>query len=345
MVAPRQAPARAPLSSVVLIGCVKSKLPHAAPAQDLYTGALFTRRRRHAENTGKPWFILSSRWGLVAPDEVIAPYNVYLGDMPSTYRRPWAEFVVAQLATRLALSGAEIELHAGDHYVNALRPAMERSGAVVTDPVNARSLGQTLTWYDAHLNREARSPALPIVTSDVDGIVQSLVCRGNTLTPGELRGSPRASFALPGLYSWWVDTEAADDLSRGLGQCLEPGLIYAGLAGATRWPSGTASTNTLWGRLVGMHLGGRVKLSTFRTTLGAILAPSLWSGLLDEGALTAWMDEHLSVVPVPVNDADRLGLLETDVLDRLDPPPNLSKMAGGPIRTTVTRLRRELHTG
>jgi len=50
-----------------------------------------------AERAQCPWFILSSRWGLVAPEEVVASYDLYLGDQSQAYRRAWAEFVVAQL--------------------------------------------------------------------------------------------------------------------------------------------------------------------------------------------------------------------------------------------------------
>jgi hypothetical protein len=152
----------------------------------------------------------------------------------------------------------------------------------------------------------------------------------------------------PGLYSWWVDDTGADDLSRALGHLVRPGLIYAGLAGATRWPSGKSSTNTLWGRLVGtlwgrlvgMHLGGRAILSTFRTSLGAILSTTLWYGAHDEARLTQWMYQRLRVIALPVDDADSLGDVETQVLGRLDPPLNLSKTTTTPLRTELSRLRR-----
>jgi len=49
------------------------------------------------------------------------------------------------------------------------------------------------------------------------------------------------------------------------------GLIYAGQAGATRWPSGKRSASTLWNRVVSMHLPGAAEFSTFRRTLAAIL--------------------------------------------------------------------------
>jgi hypothetical protein len=42
----------------------------------------------------------------------------------------------------------------------------------------------------------------------------------------------------PGLYSWWTDALGANDLERGLESELLPGRIYAGLTGATKWPSG-----------------------------------------------------------------------------------------------------------
>jgi hypothetical protein len=139
-----------PTGDVLLVGCVKSQRPGPARARDLFTSALFARRRRYAEAAGRPWFVISSRWGLVAPDEVIAPYDVLLGDMPASYRHAWAEFVVAQLAGRVRLPGAVVEVHAGDHDVDALRTAVERAGATLIDPVDAHSIAAALAWYDAH---------------------------------------------------------------------------------------------------------------------------------------------------------------------------------------------------
>ena len=143
-----------------------------------------------------------------------------------------------------------------------------------------------------------------------------------------------------GLYSWWVDEDGAADLTRGVGHPVAPGLIYAGLTGATHWPSGKASSSTLYGRLIGNHLRGRARGSTFRLTLGSILrVANGWTGI-DEPALSAWMAQHLRVVPVPVDDRDSLGDLETAVLTALDPPLNLSKMPASPVRQRLTELRR-----
>ena len=90
-----------------------------------------------------------------------------------------------------------------------------------------------------------------------------------------------------------------------------------------------------------MHLGGRHEFSTFRRSLGSILASALLAPGIDEAALTAWMYEHLRVVAVPVADADTLDELETTVLAELDPPLNLMKVPKTPVRRRLSELRRQ----
>ena len=232
---PRPAPShRRPTttSDVVLVGCVKSKRTTAAPAADLHTSTLFARRRRYAEASGAPWFVVSSRWGLVAPDEVIAPYDVYLGDQSAAFRRAWGEFVVEQLHQHLDLRGTVVEIHAGDHYVDALRPPVERAGATLVDPVDAHSMGETLAWYDSHIPWQPgrEPPALPgePAAPDVATLVNALLDDDAALTPAELQRVPRSDLASPGLYTWWVDDDGAAELAAGLGHPVDPGLIYAG---------------------------------------------------------------------------------------------------------------------
>jgi hypothetical protein len=89
-------------------------------------------------------------------------------------------------------------------------------------------------------------------------------------------------------------------------------------------------------------LGGRHDFSTFRRTLGAMLAAQRGEPMIDEERLTAWMYQHLRVVAIPVADADTLDQLETRVLGALDPPLNLAKMPRTPVRERLTDLRRTI---
>jgi hypothetical protein len=59
-------------TTVILLGCVKSKLDNRAKARDLYCSPLWRGRRAYAEASGLPWLILSAKHGLVEPDSVLA---------------------------------------------------------------------------------------------------------------------------------------------------------------------------------------------------------------------------------------------------------------------------------
>ena len=59
-----------------------------------------------------------------------------------------------------------------------------------------------------------------------------------------------------------------------------------------------------------MHLGRNHEFSTFRRTIGAVLASLAGSSQVDEASLTEWMHDHLRVITVPYDDADTLGKME-----------------------------------
>jgi hypothetical protein len=167
-----------------------------------------------------------------------------------------------------------------------------------------------------------------------------------SMSPSDFLSTRRPELDRPGLYSWWVDDDGAADLTAGLGMPVQAGLIYAGLAGATRWPSGRRSGNTLRARITTMHLGGNHDFSTFRRTLASILTAVRTSdSVVDETALTEWMHRHLRLVTEPYDDADTLGQLEQAVLDLLDPPLNLQGRPSTPLRRRVSELRRAVSKG
>ncbi len=341
-------------SDVVLVTCVKTKLPTPAAAKDLYTSDLFNKSRRYAEASGKPWFILSDEHGLVAPDEWLAPYERYLPHTSPEYRLAWGEWVAARLELLMGgIVGKVVEIHASRAYVEAALPGLVTRGAEVILPLDGLAQGERLAWYGG-VNRtsgHATSAADSQPATAADGRTRKtnedphawasrLSVSNNTLSPAELLETRRSTLASPGLYSWWADEVGAGDLSRGLGHPVQGGLIYAGQAGATRWPSGKRSNNTLWSRLVGMHLGKKAEFSTFRLTLGGILRESRGWQSIDEAALTAWMHKHLRVLPLVHPDADSLGDLEDKVLEIVDPPLNLQGRPSNELRSRLKQLRR-----
>lgn len=156
----------------------------------------------------------------------------------------------------------------------------------------------------------------------------------------DVLASAGAGLRSPGMYSWWVDDAGARDLSVGLDHEIAAGLVYAGLAGATR-KGGATSSNTLWGRMTTMHLDRKHEFSTLRRSLGSILAHANGQPAIDEAQLTTWMHAHLRVVLVPVANADTLDDLETESLKKFDPPLNLAKVDRTPIRHRLSALRKQ----
>jgi hypothetical protein len=153
-----------------------------------------------------------------------------------------------------------------------------------------------------------------------------------------------------GLYSWWVDDHGAQELATGLGHQLLPGRVYAGQTGATKWPSGRRGKATLARRIGGNHLRGRIRGSTFRFTLAAMLViplelkragPRLLTAE-SERALTQWMINHLSVAVYRFSNRDALSDLEIRLLAALDPPLNLEGMPSTATRVRLAVLRTHL---
>jgi hypothetical protein len=97
VLAPTQSQPRRSLdlgNTLVLVSCVKRKLKHSAPARALYTSAWFRKVRDIVEASGARWFVLSARYGLVAPDVGITPYEYTLNTLAVAERKDWATKVL-----------------------------------------------------------------------------------------------------------------------------------------------------------------------------------------------------------------------------------------------------------
>ena len=358
---------------VGLIGCVKSKKATPAPARELYTSALFKGRLSYVEASCDRWFILSAEHGLVAPDRILAPYDVTLKGASAVRRREWTVQVLAQLTTELGdLGGRAFEVHAGaDYLAGGLLTELRLRGAAVELPTQGLGMGRQLAFYRDAARGGDSAPPLSGRVSGVDAsraarsrlreevtnvaVEQAVACLADPgrAAAGEDWDFQRQDLEVPGLYAWWVDGPGVAELAQGLDMPLPQNLIYVGEAGATKWPSGRPSSNTLAKRLTQMHLLGRVEFSTFRLSLAAILLHRLQLRVVgprllspdSEVKLSDWMAQRLSVATHPVDDPDSLGDLEAQVVRRLDPTLNLRHLEATPLRRRLRELRRPINRG
>jgi hypothetical protein len=134
-------------TAVVLVSCVKSKLPYAAPARRLYTSAWFSKVRDLVEASGARWFVLSSLYGLVEPDTEIAPYDYTLNTVGIRERRAWATNVVDKLLLQMG-DHQRLIMFAGMRYREFLVEPLLLHGFAVEVPMANLARGEQLAWLN-----------------------------------------------------------------------------------------------------------------------------------------------------------------------------------------------------
>jgi hypothetical protein len=157
---------------VAIIGCGKSKLDHAAPARDLYTGSLFRAALAHAEATADLVLIASAKHGLLRTSEPIEPYEQKLrrGGAGAFVRDrsidDWRDRVAAQTGTLCAdLLGHGIlfSVFAGADYASPIKEAIRLArievATHVRDPLAGMTVGRRLHWFREQ--RELRGTGEP----------------------------------------------------------------------------------------------------------------------------------------------------------------------------------------
>lgn len=167
------------MARIALVGCSKQKLPHPAPARDLYTSPLFRAARRYAEARCDGWFVVSALHGVVAPDMVVAPYDVTMRDVRAGKHggiEAWRKKVGDTIRRRFA--GATLVVLAGAEY---LCPLDSEFGTSVEAPMAGMQIGQRLAWLKAQI-----APANPTAGGFRDWIC--LGCGGLKLSGDDPSG-------------------------------------------------------------------------------------------------------------------------------------------------------------
>jgi hypothetical protein len=141
---------------VVLISCVKSKRDYPCAAKDLYCSPLFKAQRQYAQAVSRMWFILSAKYGLLEPEQQIAPYEMTLKAAPAPEKKRWASDVFTALQQKIVPSD-KIVITAGESYCRYLLPLLRAEGFQVERPLKGLSMG----FQPGRLKEMVRQAALP----------------------------------------------------------------------------------------------------------------------------------------------------------------------------------------
>ena len=133
------------MHTIYLVSCVSKKQMESCKARDMYQSDWFKKARAFVEPTGMPWYILSAKYGLVSPDDTIAPYEQSLNTMAIGDRHAWADQVMEGLNPLVSKDDAVVIL-AGGRYREFIVPRLQRLAAKVSVPMEGMRIGEQLSW-------------------------------------------------------------------------------------------------------------------------------------------------------------------------------------------------------
>jgi hypothetical protein len=138
------------MKAIALVACVGKKKPIPSLARDLYISDWFLKASVYAARVADMWYILSAKYGLVAPGTVIEPYDETLNRMGVKARRAWARRVLADLK-RVLQPGDRVVILAGGRYREGLMGPLRRMGCTVEVPMEGLRIGEQLRWLKQRL--------------------------------------------------------------------------------------------------------------------------------------------------------------------------------------------------
>ncbi len=141
---------------LIIAGCSQKKLPHLAPAIELNQGQLFKSIKRVAFQNNFDLKILSGKYGLLEPNQVIAPYNQKIQTKADIRR---IQNLIKDKISKVWRSYDLIITIMGKRYVEVLKPYLDSKFYVVFDK---RGIGGYLSQV-SHFSKLQTSQLLQVI--------------------------------------------------------------------------------------------------------------------------------------------------------------------------------------
>jgi hypothetical protein len=109
------------MAKIALIACVKKKLLVPSPAIELYNSTDFRSWVELANQTPvDAIYILSGKYGLLLPEQIIEPYDFNLNEANENYHSKWSAQVLIQLRERHNLEKDHFIFYTNHRYAELL---------------------------------------------------------------------------------------------------------------------------------------------------------------------------------------------------------------------------------
>lgn len=132
-----------------LISCAKKKAKVACEARFMYQPSpMFRGAMLVAGAAGQRPLILSAKYGLLQPDQLIEPYDETLIGKSVKDREEWARQVLQELGRHI-LPGDSVVSYLGRLYGEFIIPEIRQLGITVAEPLAGLGQGKRLKWFKA----------------------------------------------------------------------------------------------------------------------------------------------------------------------------------------------------
>jgi hypothetical protein len=148
-----------PINCHALISCSKSKGGHSDVARNMYISPLYRKSVMVAEGWGLSFSILSAKYGLLDPEEIVEPYDLTLKGASKHFKSEWARKVDAQIRNSIDPKKHLVVL-AGDDYYAPLTEAGADSPLNFYVPMRGLSLGNRLVFLNQCIRIRRRRRAI-----------------------------------------------------------------------------------------------------------------------------------------------------------------------------------------
>lgn len=150
--------------TIALVSGVLPQYENAMPARWLYHSEWFVVAAGLAETASTGWFILSARYGLLHPDQKIAPYELTLSTLSPDQRQAWAAGVLQSL-TQILKPGDRLLLLAEPDMHNALFTVLENSNWRLAAPLRDMTAASQLVWMQNAIDHPVQHPTIKSTSS------------------------------------------------------------------------------------------------------------------------------------------------------------------------------------
>lgn len=130
---------------VSFVACCKLKSNEKTTAEKMYISPLFKLSLKYAKEHSDIVFILSAKYGLLALNDIIKPYNETLNTKTDDEINEWSRGIIKSIK-HLGLEKSKFFYLCGNNYKKYLEKKLPGK-----DPMKGLSLGFRLQWLKNHI--------------------------------------------------------------------------------------------------------------------------------------------------------------------------------------------------